>query len=92
MTIRKILTVVKKLLEHRYTPAVLAVIAFAIFLPNINSGFILDDYIQWSILSSPSELPEQLHATGLLYENPGSLSTALFHQFDFTIDKEGMKK
>jgi hypothetical protein len=92
MVPKDVFAAVKKALEHRYMPVILAVIAFAIFLPDINSGYILDDYIQWSILSSPSEIPAQLLATGLLYENPGSLSAALFHQFDFSRNKEEIKK
>ena len=92
MAIREALAAAKKILEHRYMPVVLAVVAFAIFLPDINTGYILDDYIQWSILSSPSEIPGQLHEAGLLFETPGSLSTALSHQFDLGGDKKKIQK
>ena len=78
MAIKKVTAAIGKSLGNKYLPVALAVIAFIIFLPTLKLGLLLDDFIQWPILAEASEIPEQLHATGLVPENPGSLSTAVF--------------
>jgi hypothetical protein len=81
-----------QVLSHRYAPVALAVLALLMFLPNLKSGLLLDDFIHWSILADPSEMPKQLWNTGMVYENPGRLSTALFRQFGIGGEKEKIRK
>jgi hypothetical protein len=66
----------KKLLEHRYLPAALAIGAILVMLPALKTGLFWDDLPQRAVELRPSQLPPRMHETG----NPadsGSLSTVL---------------
>ena len=66
----------KKLLEHRHLPAILAIGAILVMLPALKTGLFWDDLPQRAVELRPSQLPPRMHETG----NPadsGSLSTVL---------------
>jgi len=71
-------------MESRYAPLVVAGIAAVIMLPALNAGFIQDDLFHRIRLVEPSQLPRELSGTGLIDPNAGSLSTALRDMHSFT--------
>ncbi len=78
---RNIMWLLRRGLGHRYLPAVLAVAAFVIMLPALKAGLITDDLMHRSMLVEPSELPEQLHDSGMIPEGSGKLPTVLVSLF-----------
>ena len=50
----RILHLIRTLLEHRYIPAVLAVVTVVIMLPALKAGFIQDEIFHLSKLLDPS--------------------------------------
>ncbi|GAI85748.1 unnamed protein product, partial [marine sediment metagenome] len=60
--------------------------------PALNKGLILDDLIHRIILVEPSKIPEGLYETGMIQQNPGDLSTALFNLFGFSRNLQDIKK
>lgn len=76
-------TISKLGLEHRYVPAVIAGLAAVIMLPALNAGLIQDDLFHRVRLVKPSELPEQLHATGLIPDDAGSILAAMRDMHSF---------
>lgn len=92
MSARKILIVTRKAVEHRYFPLAIAVIAFIVSLPAINSGLMLDDLIHRSVLIDPDRLPQEIYNTGLTPGKPGKLSTAVFDLFGFCGDQQQADK
>jgi hypothetical protein len=86
-----ILNVLKRFLERRYLPAILAIGAILVMLPALKMGLVVDDLPQRAIELKPSQLPPRMHETG----NPadsGSLSTVLCGLFDvgYTRDPQCM--
>ena len=78
MADKKIYGLLQKVLEHRYLPAILAVLAFVIMLPALKAGWEpMDDLRHRIKLVDPSGLPERLHDTGMVPDNSGKLSTVL---------------
>jgi hypothetical protein len=68
----------KRGLELRYLPAVLAGLAFVIMLPALKAGWgPMDDLRHRVKLVEGSQLPERLLETGMVPENSGKLSTVL---------------
>ena len=91
----KFLARLRKDLESRYAPLVVAVIAAVMMLPALNAGLIQDDLFHRIRLVEPSQLPRQLSGTGLIDPNAGSLSTALRDMHSFTRtqqDTENLKE
>jgi hypothetical protein len=82
----KLIATVRKNLENRYAPLVVAGIAAVIMLPALNAGLIQDDLFHRIRLVEPSQLPEQLNDTGLVPPDAGELSAALrdMHSFSQT--------
>jgi hypothetical protein len=73
----------RKGLESRYAPAVIAGIAALIMLPALNAGFIQDDLFHRVRLVQPTELPERLYDTGMIPPDAGTLSAALRDMHSF---------
>jgi hypothetical protein len=70
----------KKLLSHRYLPAMLAMGAILVMLPALKLGLIADDLPQRAVELRTDQLPARIQETG----NPpdsGSFSTVLFDLF-----------
>jgi hypothetical protein len=73
----------KRFLEHRYLPVILAVGAILVMLPALKIGLMMDDLPQRAVELRPSRLPPRMHETG----NPadsGSFSTVLCDLFGFS--------
>jgi hypothetical protein len=71
-----ILNVLKRFLEHRHLPAILAIGAILVMLPALKIGLVADDLPQRAVELRPDQLPPRMHETG----NPadcGSFSTVL---------------
>ena len=73
----------RKGLESRYAPLVIAGIAAVIMLPALNAGFIQDDLFHRLRLVEPSLFPEEFSSTGLIDPNSGSLSVAMRDMHSF---------
>ncbi len=73
----RILHLIKTALEHRYFPAVLAVVTVIIMLPALNAGFIQDDLFHQAKLLGPSELPERFYDMRLSPPDSGTLPGVL---------------
>ena len=73
----RILHLIKTALEHRYFPAVLAVLTVIIMLPALNAGFIQDDLFHQAKLLEPSELPERFYDMRLSPPDSGTLPGVL---------------
>jgi hypothetical protein len=80
-----ILNVLKRFLEHRHLPAILAIGAILVMLPALKTGFGTDDLLQRVVELKPSQLPPRMHETGMLAPDSGSFSTVLCDLFpDFS--------
>lgn len=77
-----ILHLIKTSLEHRYIPAVLAVVTVIIMLPALKAGFIQDDLFHRAKLLEPSELPERFYDMRLSPPDSGKLSGVLRDMYD----------
>ena len=73
----RILHLIKTALEHRYFPAVLAVVTVVIMLPALKAGFIQDDMFHRTKLLRPSELPERFYDMHLSPPDSGTLPAVL---------------
>jgi hypothetical protein len=73
----RIIARIRKGLENRYAPLVIAGIAAVIMLPALRVGLIQDDLFHRIRLVEPSQLPEQLSDTGMIPQDAGELSAAL---------------
>jgi len=79
----------KKLLEHRHLPAILAVGAILVMLPALKTGLVMDDLPQRAVELRPDQLPPRMQETG----NPpdsGSFSTVLFDLFGLSRNPQCM--
>jgi hypothetical protein len=84
---------IRKFLEHKHLPLVLAVVAFITMLPSLKQEWEpMDDLRYRAKLLEPGQIPERLHDTGLVPENSGKLSTALLYLHDGTCAGDGLKK
>src|SRR4030042_1033612 len=79
----KFIATMRRALENRYAPLVIAGIAGVIMLPALNAGLIQDDLFHRIRLVEPSQLPEQLSGTGLIPPDAGRLSAALRDMHSF---------
>jgi hypothetical protein len=85
----RVLDFLKRFLEHRYLPAILAIGAILVMLPALKIGLAVDDLPQRAVELKPSQLPPRMHETG----NPadsGSFSTVLRDLFGFSRDPQNM--
>jgi len=73
----RILHLIKTALEHRYFPAVLAVVTVMVMLPALKAGFIQDDLFHRAKLLEPSELPERFYDMRLSPPDSGTLPGVL---------------
>ncbi|MGD8501338.1 MAG: hypothetical protein PVJ86_11870 [Phycisphaerales bacterium] len=80
---RKFIAFMRRCLEGRYMPVIVAGVAPAIMLPALNAGLIQDDLFHRIRLVEPSQLPEQLHDTGMIPPDAGKLSAALRDMHSF---------
>ncbi len=87
----KISSAVKKHLQYRYLPLILAAAGFVIMLPAVNSGLMMDDFIQGTIQLSPEQLPPRVYDTGIIPEDSGKLTTVLFELFGFSRSTQKLK-
>ena len=71
-------------LESRYAPLVIAGIAAVMMLPALNAGLIQDDLLHRIRLVKPAQLHGELSGTGLNDPNAGNLSTALSDMYSLT--------
>jgi hypothetical protein len=84
-----ILNVLKRFLEHRHLPAILAIGAILVMLPALKIGLGLDDLMQRAVELKPSQLPPRMHETGNPVDS-GSFSTVLCDLFGFSRDPQCM--
>jgi hypothetical protein len=77
----RILHLIRALLEHRYIPAVLAVVTVIIMLPALKAGFIQDDLFHRAKLLEPSELPERFYDIRLSPPDSGTLPGVLRNMY-----------
>ncbi|MFH1717531.1 MAG: hypothetical protein ABIF19_09295 [Planctomycetota bacterium] len=68
-------------------PVAAACIAAVIMLPAIDAGFIQDDLFHRIRLVEPSQLPEQIHDTGLISPDAGTLPAAMRDMHSFARTK-----
>ncbi len=84
--IRKfVLAFLRRCLEYRLLPIILALGAIVVMLPAVKLGLIADDLPQRAVELKPDQLPPRMHETG----NPadsGSFSTVLFDLFGLDRD------
>jgi len=71
----------KRFLEYRHLPAILAIGAILVMLPALKTGFGSDDLLQRVVELKPSQLPPRMHETGMLAPDSGSFSTVLCDLF-----------
>ena len=71
-----ILNVLKRFLEHRYLPAILAIGAILVMLPALKTGLMADDLVQRAVELRPDQLPARLRDAGIPPDS-GSLGTVL---------------
>ncbi|HCO92601.1 MAG TPA: hypothetical protein DIU00_01400 [Phycisphaerales bacterium] len=88
----KFVATMRRHLENRYAPLVIAGIAAVIMLPALNAGLIQDDLLHHIRLVEPSQLPKELSGTGLIDPNAGSLPVALRDMHSFTRSREDTAK
>jgi len=84
----KLVATIRRHLESRYAPLVIAGIAAVIMLPALNAGLIQDDLLHRVRLVEPSQSPKELSGTGLIDPNAGSLPVALREMHSFTRSRE----
>jgi hypothetical protein len=72
----RMLDFLKRFLEHRYLPAILAIGAILVMLPALKTGLFLDDLPQRTVELRPDQLPPRMHETGNPVDS-GSFSTVL---------------
>lgn len=82
----KILFCVKKTLEYKYLPIIIAIVAVIFMLPSLKLGLLMDDLIQRLPQLNPSQIPSRLYETGVVPKESGKLSTVLFETFGFPRD------
>ncbi|HUV66668.1 MAG TPA: hypothetical protein VMW24_22465 [Sedimentisphaerales bacterium] len=87
-SIRALTVRVRRGMESRYAPAIIAGIAAFIMLPALNAGFIQDDLYHRVRLVQPSELPERLYDTGMISSDAGTLRAALRDMHSFARTKQ----
>ncbi len=82
----KVFAMIRRGLENRYAPLVVAGLAAVIMLPALNAGLIQDDLFHRIRLVEPSQLPGELSVTGMIPPDAGKLSAALrdMHSFSRT--------
>jgi len=73
----KFIATMRRDMENRYAPLVIAGIAAVIMLPALNAGFVQDDLFHRIRLVEPSQFPEEFSGTGLIDPDAGSLSVAM---------------
>ncbi|MFC1604268.1 hypothetical protein ACFL5F_04495 [Planctomycetota bacterium] len=79
----KFIAMMRRCLENRYAPLIIAGIAAMIMLPALNAGLIQDDLFHRIRLVEPSQLPKQLSGTGMIPPDAGELSAALRDMHSF---------
>ncbi|MGA9452273.1 MAG: hypothetical protein WBW41_13120 [Verrucomicrobiia bacterium] len=79
----------KRFLEHRRLPAILALGAILVMLPALKIGLFMDDLPQRAVELKPDQLPPRMQETGNP-PNSGSFSTVLFDLFGFSRNPQGM--
>ena len=82
----------KRILESRYLPWAVAVIAIVVMLPAVKTGLVMDDLAQRPPQLPPSQIPPELFHTGGVPDNPGRLSTVMFDLFAFPRDRNHWKR
>jgi len=90
--IRTFIAAVRKGAESRYMPVMAACVAAVITLPALKAGFIQDDLFHRIRLVAPSQLPSELHDTGLLSPDAGTLPAALRDMHSFARTKRQADK
>jgi hypothetical protein len=90
--VRRFVASVRRGLEHRYIPAVMACVAAVIMLPALCAGLIQDDLFHRVRLVEPSQLPEQLYASGMIPPDAGKLSAALRDMHSFARTRQDVEK
>jgi hypothetical protein len=88
---RTMLFHIRRGLEHRFLPIVLAVAGIVVMLPAIRSGLMMDDLVQGTIEMRHERLPSRIYDTGMVPPSSGKFSTVLFELFGFSRDKQNIK-
>lgn len=78
----------KRILESRYLPWAVLVIAIVVMLPAVNTGLVMDDIAQRFPQLPSAQIPPGLSRTGGVPDNPGKLSTVMSDLFAFPRDRE----
>ena len=80
--------ILKRFVKSKHLPWVLSIVAVIIMMPALKTGLMMDDLIQRVPQLKLSQIPPELHKTGMVPDNPGKLSTVLFETFGFPRDRE----
>jgi len=78
---RRIVSFLRRVLEHRHLPAILAIVGFTIMLPALTTGLLNDDLCQRAELIGPSSFNERLSDIGLEPDDSGHLSKGVSDLF-----------
>jgi hypothetical protein len=84
----KLTAVVRRLLEDRRLPLILAVVAIVFMLPALPTGLLGDDLIQRPKQFTPAELPARLMDTGFVPDDSGKLGTVLRSLFGYNPNEQ----
>jgi hypothetical protein len=84
----KLTAVVRRLLENRRLPLILAVLAIVFMLPALPTGLLGDDLIQRPKQFTPGELPARLMDTGFVPDDSGKLGTVLRGLFGYNPNEQ----
>jgi hypothetical protein len=79
-------------MENRYVPLVVAGIAAVIMLPALNAGLIQDDLFHRTRLVEPSRQSSQLSESGLVPPDAGKLSAALRDMYSLARTPQDVEK
>ncbi len=85
--LHSLITIVKQFASSKYLPWAFALTAALMMLPALKTPLVMDDLLQRIPQLDPSQIPQELHKTGMVPENTGQLSTVMLELFGFPRDK-----
>jgi hypothetical protein len=81
----------KRILESRYLPWMVSIIAVVVMLPAVKTGLVMDDLGQRFPQLPPAQIPAGLFRTGYVPDNSGRLFTVMSDLFGFPRDRNHWK-